>query len=101
MSNKKEVDTTYNKQEMKKELKEKIDDLRIFCATNGIPFFVTCAIKNDKKKTEYLNELIDPALFGIHLNEDYIHEHLKVSKGFRAATNGEPLELEFETSIEN
>ena len=73
----------YDHNEMKKEIQKKMKEFKAFCAEFDIPMFMTVALKNTDKETEYLSEMVDPVLMGIDLTDDHIHEYLKILKGFR------------------
>ena len=88
--------TIYNRIDIKDELQKRIASLKKFCAENNLPMFLTIAIKNTETETKYMNDQLDPALLGVELYDDHIHEHLKILMGFTVVSKDVPIELDFD-----
>ena len=89
--------SVYDKTDVKKEIQEKIDELKAICGRESLPMFVSLAISNDEEKTTYMSDFVDPILLGLNLNDDKMHEHMKVLEGFVTVPKDRPLEMEAET----
>lgn len=78
--------------------KEEIDPLlrKIMqvCAMNGIPCFVTFAVKNDDKGTKYVSDMYSAITNDIALKDDNICKMANVLNGFDVVEQNKTLELE-------
>ena len=73
----------FNKEkEYERDIEPLIRNLKELCNDHKIPFFVTCAVKDDGKKTTYKSEVIDPAFFDLDPVSDRIKDHINVMNGF-------------------
>lgn len=67
----------------KEEILPLVNQIKKVCAINSIPFFFTCAVKNDEKETQYENEGVLTGSYGINLKTDYFAPILGVLNGGR------------------
>lgn len=72
-------------EEIMANLKDKVNDLFMYCEKYGIPAFATFVVGNNKKGSEYLStdkeyfgKIISPGSCNISLKDDKIKEHLKL-----------------------
>lgn len=78
------------------EIAEMVFELRKKCFEAGIPFFVSCAVSDDGKHTEYVNDMISPADIDKKLSQDKIAEYVKMLNGFIAVPEQRPAEMEID-----
>lgn len=65
------------------EIEPLVENIKKVCALNNIPFFFTCAVKNDEKETVYKNDGVLTGSFGINLKDDKFAPILGVINGGR------------------
>lgn len=65
-------------------LKEKVEDLRVYCNLHNIPFFFAAVTEDGKLDTKYIYEAITPYDAGRKLKKDLIAQLLLIKSGFKA-----------------
>ena len=91
----------FNKEEaFNQEIAPIVQSLKSACFKQGIPMFLSCAVRNENHDTEYISEMISPAQLEVALKNDRIAEMVKVLNGFVAVPETKPLELEFDVERE-
>lgn len=83
-------------EEFEQQIAPTIQKLKAECFQNGVPLFLSCAVKDTQSTTEYISEMVSPAQLGVDLADDRIAEMVKMLNGFVAVPEAKPLELEFE-----
>lgn len=87
----------FNKEEIfNQEIAPIVQELKSACFKQGIPMFLSCAVKDAKPDTEYINEMVSPSQLNVTLGDDKIAEMVKILNGFVAVPETKPLELEFD-----
>lgn len=71
-----------------KEFKDAINTVSNFCIRNGIPFFLSMAVKNTEEKTEYKNYYNFPQTIngGLELADNKFNDYILVYRGAKANT---------------
>ncbi len=59
-----------------------IKKLKTVCEQGMVPFYVTCAVKNDESGTEYKSDGHLCGSGGYHLKDDQLTKHLSIELGF-------------------
>ena len=57
-----------------------VEQLKIACAINDVPFFMEFAIKNDERSTTYKYEAYSANAMGKPLTKDHFEKHLLLAK---------------------
>lgn len=74
--------TTYKLTEQQRnELEEKMRELLEICQICHVPFFLSCAIKNDDSGTEYSNMIYSAQSHNIKLKDDRIRKYMLIANG--------------------
>lgn len=73
--------------DFKTECLQSIIQLKAFCVSRGIPFYMTFAIKNDKTETEYMTIKQIPPEVDMELADDMIRKIILAERGFDLAIN--------------
>lgn len=74
--------TTYKlTDQQRSELEEKMRELLEICQICRIPFFVSCAIKNDDSGTEYSSMIYSAQSHNIKLMDDRIRKYMLIANG--------------------
>lgn len=60
-----------------------VEEIKKTCAIEKIPFFFTCAVKNDADGTKYVNDGVLTGSYGISLETDHFPPILGVMNGAR------------------
>ena len=77
------MNSEYNKEHIfDSQLKELLDKIDIICRQEQIPYFFTCAIKNDEQDTKYHSEMLSTLKSDRILKNDIIAECLKLLRGY-------------------
>nr|WP_298060645.1 hypothetical protein [uncultured Blautia sp.] len=84
------------KLEEKKELIEKINELLELCQYRNTPMFVTVALSDDGKQTEYYSRMHSAKAHNINLSNDQIAKHILIANGFAAVPPRESMEIDTE-----
>lgn len=63
-------------------VKEHVKDVLLQCDRFGIPAFMTFAVENSEKGTNYITEMNSAGANGIKLKDDRIAKHALVEAGF-------------------
>lgn len=80
----------YDKQEVfKKHIQKKADELNDLCKSLGIVSFMSFAVKDDGKTTDYKNYIYGSASNRITLADDQIRGHVNVANGFQTVPPGD------------
>ena len=80
----------YDKQEVfKKHIQKKADELTDLCKSLGIVSFMSFAVKDDGKTTDYKNYIYGSASNRIMLADDQIRGHVNVANGFQTVPPGD------------
>lgn len=75
------MNSEYNKEHIfDSQLKEMLDKIDIICRQEQIPYFFTCAIKNDEQDTKYHSEMLSTLKSDRILKNDIIAEMLEIIK---------------------
>ena len=82
------------KQEELREITSKINELLELCQYRNVPMFVTIAVSDDGKKTEYYNRMHSAKAHNIKLSDDKISKHVLIANGFKAVPPREFVEIE-------
>ena len=70
--------------EQEKALQEKMEAVLDYCRMAEIPVFLSAAVSNDERGTEYLNMFYGAKTNSISLTDDQIRNHILVADGFSA-----------------
>ena len=91
------MNSEYNKEHIfDSQLKELLDKIDIICRQEQIPYFFTCAIKNDEQDTKYHSEMLSTLKSDRILKNDIIAECLKLLRGYHTT-----LSANVSTSLKN
>lgn len=82
------------KQEEKKEIMDKINELLELCQYRNAPMFVSVAMSDDGVQTEYYNRMHSAKAHNIRLSNDQIAKHILVANGFVAVPPRESVEID-------
>lgn len=80
----KEVEIFDKTKEFDEEIKPLIEKIDIKCREKRIPYFFTCAIKNNETGTQYSSNMLSSVKSGRNLENDVIAEGIKVLRGYHA-----------------
>lgn len=83
------------KQEEKKEIMDKINELLELCQYRNVPMFVSVAM-SDGVNTEYYNRMHSAKAHNIRLSNDQIAKHILIANGFAAVPPRESVEIDTE-----
>lgn len=64
-----------------------VQEVQKVCYKLNIPFFMTFAVADDGRKTEFVSEIYDEVAAGIPLTQDYINKMACVLRGFIVVPN--------------
>lgn len=67
--------------QQRNELEEKMRELLEFCQIYHVPFFVSCAVKNDDSETEYSNMVYSAQAHNMKLQNDRIRKYMLIANG--------------------
>ena len=91
------MNTNYDKkEEFETQLREKVQEILKICNKEQIPVFISFAVKNDEKKTEYINEMFPSATNDIFLKNDYFPNFVNVINGFRTVPPQKIVEIDYD-----
>lgn len=83
--NKKDEITVFDKEKLYEEkIAPLVNDIKLICNLENIPFFTTFCIKNNNKGTNYITEGILTGSREIKLKDDRIIKHTLIQNGFDA-----------------
>lgn len=88
--------TNFNKKEtFEKEIASKLQELAQLCNYHQIPFFAAICVANNGKETEYVSEMISPAITGCELTDDRFPKYVNIGLGFDTVPSNELIEVQF------
>lgn len=80
----------YDRREVfKKHIQKKAEEINELCKSLGIVSFMSFAVKDDEKETEYKNYVYGSASNKIRLANDQIRGHINVANGFQTVPPGD------------
>lgn len=89
------MNTVFDKKEIfEKEIEEKMTELKLLCNKYRCPMFVSVCVKNDKKRTEYVSDMVGAYSNDIHLMDDKIPKFVNVLNGFDTVPPHDDFEIE-------
>lgn len=87
--------TEFNKSAVfNKDIQEKLHELKALCKKEGIPFFFSACVKNEKGKSVYENDMLSPEVCGEKLFLDNIAKYCNVSIGFDTVPPSSVIEMD-------
>ncbi len=75
---------------------KKIQELLRLCNKEQMPIFISVAVKNDEKGTEYKNDMFASATNDIFLKDDLFPNFVNVTNGFRTVPPSKIVEIDFD-----
>lgn len=76
------------------EIQEKLHEIKSLCKKEGIPFFFSACIKNEKGGSEYTSEMLSPEICGVALSKDWISKFCDITLGFDAVPPSSLIEVD-------
>ena len=77
--------TTFDKMKIfEEEIEPLIEKIDIICRRERMPYFFTCAVKNEKNGTKYISNMLSAVKSDRELENDVIVEGIKVLRGYHA-----------------
>lgn len=84
-----------NRKIIKEKIAKPLKEIMNVCRENEIPVFFAVAVTDDGEKTEYLSEILSPAVAEKELTDDKITKMLNVMNGFDTLPPRETIMAEF------
>lgn len=78
-----------------KEVFHKVEELKLLCNKYKIPMFVSLCVKNDKKESVYVSDMVGTNSNDIHLKNDKIPKYVNVLNGFNTVPPSMEVEIDF------
>ena len=75
---------------------KKVQELLRLCNKEQMPIFISVAVKNDEKGTEYKNDMFASATNDIFLKDDFFPNFVNVTNGFRTVPPSKIVEIDFD-----
>ena len=89
--------TEYDKTDIYEgEVLRKIQELLRICNKEQLPIFISTAVKNNEKGTEYKTDMFASATNDIFLKEDFFPNFVNVTNGFRTVPPAKIVEIDFD-----
>lgn len=89
--------TNYDKTDVyENQVIAKVQELLRLCNKEQMPIFISVAVKNNEKGTEYRNDMFSSATNDIFLKDDYFPNFVNVTNGFRTIPPSKIVEIDFD-----
>ena len=93
----KEPITKFNKKNYYNDkIKAKLDELKVLCNNEKLPFFFAVAVNSTEKKTEYEYEFIGTNPNEIYLKDDKIVDFVNVVNGFDVVPPKKIIDIDYD-----
>jgi len=88
--------STFDKKEIyDQKIAPLLQSLMQACGEEKLPVFITVAVKNDNKDTEYVTSMASSSVHSLDLENDRFPKLVNVMNGFDTVPHFDPIELEF------
>lgn len=78
-----ESDTRNATESYKSKIAPIVAELRNACYKAKIPMFATFAVSDDGIKTEYVREILSPAMLGVRITQNQIRSFIRIMQGYK------------------
>ncbi len=87
------------REEYDSEIKGYVKEILLLCSKYNIPVFMTFAVADTGKGTEYVTEMLSSTSEGVSLRDDHLVKHAMVTAGFEVTPKKESPVLEEEMEV--
>lgn len=95
------LNTKFNKKKYYSEtIAEKLNELKILCNNEKLPFFFACAVENTDRKTTYEYDFIGTNPNEIYLKDDKIVDFINVVNGFDVIPPRKIVDIDYDIDMD-